>query len=139
MNEEPIWVRYWRSTRIPLAFSAAFSIYATALYRGDGQARFGLPLSSVLLVYLFAALGTGLLITLFGKWASSRLKGALLGFIGGALLVLALNFTLVPSLLPGSLNLRQLLFAMIIAGLFPGAFVGALFWEPRANEGLHRS
>ncbi len=86
--------------------------------------------SSVLVAYYFAAgASVGLLILLFGHWATTRMRGGLLGFAIGTLAALSLNFPL-PEGVAG--------FSAIVpaagVGFILGFPVGALYWKPPSKD-----
>jgi len=85
-------------------------------------------LSTVALVatYFFGALAVGTVIFLWGHWARSRLRAAVLGFATAAGLMGLFSRTVSPHKPTGV----GLAFAMVVFGLFPGSILGAMFWSP---------
>jgi len=128
--------QYWRFARVPLAFSAALSVFAATRYFDSASSRRADLTPLVIVVGIYFGLGAlaGLVVMLFGRWASSRVRAAFLGFASGTLVAVAVNFSVMPLFVGEALLGRQLLFVMVITGLFPGAFLGALFWEPRPTD-----
>lgn len=124
--------RFWKASRIPFGFAVVFSAYAVVRYMRATPAEtdYGPPLQTVLAVYILSALGVGIIIALFGRWATTRTRGALLGFCAGALFAIVLNFAFLPLVLEAPLFGLKLAFLVVVTGCYPGAFLGALFWEP---------
>jgi hypothetical protein len=131
------WRRYLISARIPLGFVLALSLYilwADRVSEGQALSRWDLTLPGVLIGYLVVGLVAALIITLFGTWAKSRLRASVLGFLAGALLALVFSFTFGSKVSSNPMTPTKLIIYMAFVGLFPGAFVGALFWEPSDTE-----
>lgn len=123
--------RWWQSSRLPLTFATVLGLYVTWVHRASGgaaTARIGLSLVEVLALYFGAALLIGLIVALFGWWATTRARAAILGFLGGAVGALILNLTLAPRVIGTSLWGFKLIAYMTVLGLMPGAYLGALFW-----------
>lgn len=100
------------------------------LNSGQGPAR---PIGRVLLTYFLAALGAGAILALSRGWATSRQRAAILGWVGGVLLGLLLNWLFLAEAYPPGLQGFEFLILGVVPGLFPGAFVGGLFWaQPTA-------
>jgi hypothetical protein len=55
-----------------------------------------------------------------------------LGFIAGALFTVPAYFVL--AIHDGIIKVRALIVLMIFTGLFPGSYVGAQYWRPRARS-----
>lgn len=94
----PSWSRFWASARIPLLVAAGLSAYAvvTSFMDHGGVARhYGVSNAAIVVIYLSAAVATGLVVAIGGKWATSRLRGAALGFAVGALVALPAIFVVV--------------------------------------------
>jgi len=94
----------------------------------EGRAfdRRGLSLEGVVGFYILGAALVTIVIAVSSKWATSRARGAILGFFTAMMLLCVVNFTLAPEPALG----RGLLVAMLVFGLFPGSLVGAMYWEP---------
>lgn len=124
---------YWKYFRIPIGAAVAFSVYAMWLSRStDGAAieRLGITLPILVVLYFATALYVGLILYLFGKWATTRFRGTVLGFLSGLALAVLLNYTIIGmKVLPRPLSGVKLLVYVAVMGLFPGAFLGALYWE----------
>lgn len=120
--------QYWRSVRVPLAFAAACILYVLTIGR-EAPSRYGLTIPQVVVIYLAGALYVGLAIALFRTRVNSRLRAAVFGFGCGAMGALAFSFLVLGPVLDIHLRGLALLSYVAFIGLFPGAFVGGLFWE----------
>lgn len=113
-----------RALRIPMTFAIIGALWVLA-NRGQGPAW---PIGRVLLTYLLAALAAGAIIALLGGWATSRQRGAFLGWVGGVLIGFLLNGLFLAEAYPPGLQGFEFLILGVVPGGFPGAFVGALLW-----------
>lgn len=124
--------RFRAAFRIPLAFALGLSAYGLVVSRAsDGAqlARLGLTPLGLIAFYFGLATFAALIVALFGSWATTRVRGALLGFVSGGLLAFLLNLIL--ALRPGDEPMWGLGLAlyMVTLGLVPGAVAGAVFWR----------
>ncbi len=104
------------------------------LSRGTALGQFGMSVGEAVLFYLGIALMGSLVATLFGDWATTRLRGAIVGFGGGVLAAFVVNVVLLPRILPSPLAGMRLVIYLAVIGLMPGAYVGALYWSPPEAE-----
>ena len=118
-----------RAAKIPFGFALVFSVYAVTGGKSAAE-KMGLSPYAVVAIYVGIAVIVTLLIVLFGAWATSRARGAAVGYLGAALVALIFNFTLLPATDVGMLTFRQTIVYMLIFGLL-GAWVGFLYWEPQ--------
>jgi len=124
--------RVWRAFRIPVTLAVGASVWVAVRYSAtDGRAldRVRLSLGQVIAIYLLGALVVGGVVLLSARWATSRLRGAVLGFVTGMALFCLYNFSISPFMLGG----YRLAVIMAVVGLFPGAVVGAMYWRPSAE------
>ncbi len=119
---------YWMYLRLPLGLAVlagAIAIWRDRQSGGAALAKLGLSLGPLLGVYLVAALTIGLVVMLWGGWASTRLRGSFLGFVTAATLFCFFNYTISPFRASGGM----LVFGMVVFGLYPGAVLGAMYWK----------
>ena len=115
---------YLDLARIPLGFAAVACLLAVVFSTSDRR----WPIGKVIGTYLGMAFVAWVMLALFGRWATTRARGALLGLIGGTLLGLYLNAVFLAAAFPPGLGGLKLAFYALCIGCFPGAYVGALFW-----------
>jgi hypothetical protein len=118
-----------RAAKIPFGFAILFSVYGLTIGKTAAQTM-GLSPYAIVATYLGIAVAVTVLIILFGTWATSRLRGAVLGYFAAALLSLVLYLTVFQATDLGVLTPLQVLASMLTFG-FLGAWVGLLYWEPR--------
>jgi len=124
--------RWWDCSRIPLTFAVGFSILAGGVSSSSGlstEEKLGISFPALVLFYLAAGAGVGTSVLLFGGWATTRARGAFLGFAVGTLVSLALNF-----ILPDPVRGWSALVPMSGVGLILGAPAGAMYWKPPSAD-----
>jgi hypothetical protein len=122
-------VKYWECVRLPLGLAVlagAIAVWRDLRSGGVALANAGLSLGPLLGLYVFAALTIGLVVLMWGHWATTRLRGSFLGFVSAAGLLCLFNFTISPFRASGGM----LVFVLFLFGLFPGAMLGAMHWKP---------
>lgn len=106
-------------------FIAVWVLLGYIITGGGNLERRGYSLWSLLAWYFGAAVFIGLAVGWLRPWASSRARGALVGFAVAVPLILTFNFTLSNHTLAG----WKLLIAVVALGLFLGAPIGAMYWH----------
>jgi hypothetical protein len=124
--------RATKAAKVPFGFALVFSVYAVTGGK-SAAAKLNLSPYTVAGIYLAIAVFVTLLIVLFGSWANSRGRAAALGYVGAAILALILHLAIFPATDLETLTWRGVMVFMLIFGLL-GAWVGFLYWEPRAKE-----
>lgn len=105
---------------------AAYAIVVHALSGGRSTERLGASIYGVIAWYLLAGLTSGLVIAVLRPWATSRLRGALLG----AIISVPLSTGCYLLLPDRTFSLRQFVIFVLLAGIMLGVPAGALLWEP---------
>ena len=125
-TEATLLSRWWACSRIPLGFSALFSLFVLT-NRSTDQAvvgRFGMTTLALVLFYFAAGASVGSVVLLSSGWATTRWRGGLLGFLVGTMVGLALNF-----LLPEGVRGLSAIVPASGLGLILGFPAGALYWK----------
>jgi len=121
--------RWWECARIPLVFAAVLAGIAWLSNSSSprtAQMKYGVPLAALIGFYLATGAAVGWIILLFGTWATSRARAALLGFFVGTLVGLVINFTILPEPVRGFIAIVP----MSGIGLLLGVPIAAMYWKP---------
>jgi len=115
--------------RSTLTFALIFALWVVIGYfvtHGANVQRYELSLLQVIAWYVFAALAVACVVGCLQPWATSRSRGALVGFLASLPLSLSVNYTFLPDALAGF----KLVLLLCLIGIVLGAPVGAMYWQP---------
>jgi len=113
-----------RSTLTFALVCALWVVFGYFVTHGANVQRYELSLLQVIAWYAFAALAVACVVGYLQPWATSRSRGAVVGFLASLPLTLSVNYTL-----PDPLSGFKLVGYLCLIGIVLGAPIGAMYWR----------